>query len=78
MRTTAEIAADSLTLKIFDGQFEPGTRLAEVALAEELGISRNTLREAFRLLAHAGLVVHLPNRGVFVLKTTPALLNDIY
>lgn len=78
VRTTAEIAADSLTLKIFDGQFEPGTRLAEVALAEELGISRNTLREAFRLLAHAGLVVHLPNRGVFVLKTTPALLNDIY
>ncbi|MCI6206967.1 MAG: GntR family transcriptional regulator [Corynebacterium glucuronolyticum] len=78
VRTTAEIAADSLTLKIFNGHFEPGARLPEVALAEELGISRNTLREAFRLLAHAGLVEHLPNRGVFVLKTTAALLRDIY
>jgi len=78
VRMTAEIAADSLTLKIFNGHFEPGARLAEVALAEELGISRNTLREAFRLLAHAGLVEHLPNRGVFVLKTTASLLRDIY
>ncbi len=56
----------------------PGQRLSESALGEQLGVSRNTLREAFRSLAHEGLVTHRPNRGVFV--TTPSLASivDIY
>jgi DNA-binding GntR family transcriptional regulator len=62
----AEQAADVLRQEIFSGILAPGTRLSEEALGAALGISRNTLREAFRLLAHEGLVEHRPNRGVFI------------
>lgn len=44
-------------------------------MAEALGVSRKTLREAFRLLAHERLVVHEPHRGVAV-RTLDAA--DIY
>ena len=50
----------------------PGVQLSEVALAQQYGVSRNTLREAFRLLARDGLVEHVPHRGVFVRTMTTA------
>ena len=40
--------------------------LDRAALAESLQISRNTLREAFRVLTREGLLKHEPNRGVSV------------
>jgi DNA-binding GntR family transcriptional regulator len=41
-------------------------------------VSRNTLREAFRLLAHERLLVHELNRGVFVRKLTAQDVSDLY
>ncbi|WP_096455127.1 GntR family transcriptional regulator [Corynebacterium suranareeae] len=70
--------AARITAKIDQGEFTPGTRLSEVALAEELGVSRNTLREAFRVLMRDGLVDHIPNRGVFVHTFTRADVEDLY
>lgn len=64
--------------RIIEGHLRPGTQLAEQAVAEALGVSRNTLREAFRLLAHERLVVHEPHRGVFVRTLEPADVTDIY
>ncbi|MFD0069165.1 GntR family transcriptional regulator, partial [Streptomyces sp. NPDC127574] len=43
-----------------------------------LGVSRNTLREAFRLLTHERLLVHELNRGVFVRVLTVEDVEDIY
>ncbi|HET8866795.1 MAG TPA: GntR family transcriptional regulator, partial [Agrococcus sp.] len=43
--------ADTLRAQIIQGAFTPGERLSESALAERLEVSRNTLREAFRVLA---------------------------
>jgi DNA-binding GntR family transcriptional regulator len=51
---------------IVHGQFAPGSRLSEVALAAELDTSRGTVREALRLLADGGLIEVIPRRGVFV------------
>ncbi|MEU3356162.1 GntR family transcriptional regulator [Streptomyces sp. NPDC037389] len=80
-RTTASGAqrvAAALRDRIEGGELPPGTRLSEEALGRELGVSRNTLREAFRLLVHENLVAHLLNRGVFVRVLEPADVADIY
>ncbi len=70
--------AEILRERIIEGGLPPGTQLAEHAVAEALGVSRNTLREAFRLLAHEGLVVHEPHRGVFVRTPDADDVRDIY
>jgi DNA-binding GntR family transcriptional regulator len=64
--------------EISTGELLPGAKLAEVDTARRLGVSRNTLREAFRLLSRQTLVVHVPNRGVFVAKPTLANMLDLY
>ncbi|WP_373847532.1 GntR family transcriptional regulator, partial [Delftia acidovorans] len=57
---------EQLRSKLIDGAWEPGQKLSEASLSESLQISRNTLREAFRLLTKEGLLVHEPNKGVSV------------
>jgi DNA-binding GntR family transcriptional regulator len=49
----------------------PGSRLAEVALAERLHVSRTPVRAALRLLARRGLVRPGERRGYFVADRTP-------
>jgi len=51
---------------IVHGEYAPGSRLSEVALASELNTSRGTVREALRTLADGGLIEVVPHRGVFV------------
>lgn len=74
----SERMAETLRQRITRGEFAPGERLSEQALAEQLGISRNTLREVFRLLSKDGLLKHTPNRGVFVVIPSIASIIDIY
>ncbi|MCC3769305.1 GntR family transcriptional regulator [Streptomyces sp. UNOC14_S4] len=76
--STAQRVAAALRDRIEAGGLPPGTRLSEEALGRDLGISRNTLREAFRLLIHESLVVYRLNRGVFVRVLEPADVVDIY
>lgn len=73
-----ESAADQLRAEILAGAHPPGTHLDEVSLAARLDVSRNTLREAFRLLAHERLVEHEPHRGVFVRSIDAAAARDAY
>ena len=51
---------------ILMGEYAPGSKLIEAALALKLGVSRGPVREAFRMLEEAGLVRFEKNRGVFV------------
>jgi DNA-binding GntR family transcriptional regulator len=76
--STAEKVADILRTRIIQGYFKPGTRLVEGSIDGALGISRNTLREAFRLLTHEGLLAHELNRGVFVRVLSVDDVVDIY
>ncbi|MDW8808840.1 GntR family transcriptional regulator [Streptomyces scabiei] len=76
--STAERVSDILRSRIADGFFPPGTRLSEDSIGGALGVSRNTLREAFRLLTHERLLVHELNRGVFVRVLTVEDVEDIY
>lgn len=70
--------AEEMRRKLINGDFVPGQRLSEAALAQSLAISRNTLREVFRLLTKEGLVRHERNRGVFVAAPSLASIIDIY
>ncbi|MEV2231126.1 GntR family transcriptional regulator [Streptomyces phaeochromogenes] len=76
--STAERVSDILRSRIAEGFFPPGTRLSEDSIGNALGVSRNTLREAFRLLTHERLLVHQLNRGVFVRVLTVEDVEDIY
>jgi DNA-binding GntR family transcriptional regulator len=76
--STAERVADVLRSRIAEGYFAPGARLPEDAIRGALGVSRNTLREAFRLLTHERLLAHELNRGVFVRVLTLDDAVDLY
>lgn len=76
--STADRVADILRTRIAEGFFPPGTRLAEDSIGGALGVSRNTLREAFRLLTHERLLSHELNRGVFVRVLSVEDVVDLY
>ena len=76
--STAERVADILRDRIIEGLFKPGQRLSEESICEALGVSRNTLREAFRLLSHERLLDHRLNRGVFVRVLSVEDVADLY
>lgn len=76
--STAGRVAEILRAHITEGRLLPGTRLSEEDIGAALGVSRNTLREAFRLLAHERLLVHEFNRGVFVRRLSVADVHDLY
>jgi DNA-binding GntR family transcriptional regulator len=76
--STAELVADILRRHVIEGRVQPGSRLSEDAVAGALAVSRNTLREAFRLLSHERLLVHELNRGVFVRQLSVGDVVDVY
>ena len=63
---------------ICQGVYPPGTRLQEVELAEGLNVSRSPVREALRQLAADGLLLEIPNKGVYVKEFTVKDIEEIY
>lgn len=59
-------AASRLRSMILSGELPPGSRMRELQLCEQLGVSRTPVREALRTIAAEGLVDLLPNRSVVV------------
>ncbi|CAN7152240.1 GntR family transcriptional regulator [Arthrobacter sp. LjRoot78] len=76
--SVADRVADELRLQLAEGVLLPGARLTESTIAEDLGVSRNTVREAFAELASERLVVRHPNRGVFVASLEAGDIHDVY
>jgi len=62
---------------ILEGEIAPGAVMSQVALAEELGISRTPLREALRMLQSEGLVHAERNRRVRVAAVSPTDLEEL-
>ena len=67
----------TLRQAILKGELEPGERLMEMQLAEQLGVSRTPIREAIRKLELEGLVLMIPRRGAIVAKITEKDLKDV-
>ena len=76
--STVQQVADGLTAMILNGKLKPGERLRESVLADNLQLSRNTVREAVRIVQAGGLVRHRPNHGAVVWDPTDAEIMDVY
>lgn len=75
--STVDRVAQELRRAVFEGELESGTPLREVALAESLGVSRPTLREALAVLVAEGLATREPNRGVSVAVPQADSVRDV-
>lgn len=73
-----EQVVDRLRQMVLKGDFDPGERLNELAIAEALNVSRTPLREAIKLLASEGLLELLPGRGARVRRFSPAEIRDLF
>jgi DNA-binding GntR family transcriptional regulator len=73
----AEVA-ERVRSRIFDATLCAGQRVDEVALADELGISRTPLREALKVLASEGLVRLEPGKGAFVTALSAHDVDELF
>ena len=64
--------------RIFKGELQPGDRIVELQLANELGTSQAPVREALRELQSLGFVEHEPYRGTRVRRITEEELAEIF
>ena len=69
--------ADRLRDLILSGELPPRSRVNELELAENFGISRTPLREAIKILATEGLLELLPNRGARVAVLSAEEIDDM-
>ena len=76
--SVADQVAGILRQKVLRGEFRPGTSLQEIPLAESLGVSRNTMREAMRILSLEGLLKRSIHRGIAVAQLSLKDVHEIY
>jgi DNA-binding GntR family transcriptional regulator len=76
--SVADQVAALLRQRILDGEFRPGSQLQELPLASALGVSRNTMREAIRILSIEGLLRRSLHRGVAVSQLSLRDVHEIY
>ncbi len=74
----SQTVLDAVRDRVVTGALPASGRINEVALAEELGVSRTPLREALVGLAAEKLVVIEPRRGFFVAPLEPDEIRDLY
>lgn len=63
---------------VLNGEIGAGERVNELSIATQFNVSRGPVREALRALEHAGLLVSIPNRGMFVRKVELADALNLY
>ena len=73
-----EAVCEALRDAIRKGVLEPGERLMEVQVADELGISRTPVREAIRKLEQEGYVIMMPRRGTYVADVSESDVKEIF
>jgi DNA-binding GntR family transcriptional regulator len=73
-----DVVATELRRQILDGTLRQGERLIEDRLAEQLGVSRNPIREALRMLETEGFLDVTARRGCFVATLSADQADDLF
>lgn len=73
-----EVVCETLRDAVRRGILQPGERLMEIQLAEDLGVSRTPVREAIRKLEMEGYVIMMPRRGTFVADLSIRDINEVF
>lgn len=76
--SSVDVALEYVRTRIVSGKYQPGMRLKERDLVEEIGVSRIPIREALRSLTSEGFVTHNPRRGMVVTELQPSDLTEIF
>jgi DNA-binding GntR family transcriptional regulator len=76
-QTLSESAAEALRKAIVNRQLNPGEWLRQEALAEEMGISQITVRDALNQLVGEGMAVRVPYKGVRVVSLDVGDIENI-
>lgn len=77
-RSLSNALQDEIERRILAGDYKAGERINELALAQELGISRGPIREACRGLVESRLLTVIVNRGFFVREISAKEASDVY
>lgn len=77
-RSTEAQAADTLREAIIAGDIPLGARLTEIAVSEQVGVSRGTIRTAFHKLVQEGLLVQVPYTGWTVMQLSAQDAWELY
>jgi DNA-binding GntR family transcriptional regulator len=72
------VVADMLRKAIVNGKMKPGAPIIEMALADQLNISRAPVREAIQILESEGLIETVPYKGKRVKPLTPKEVEELY
>src|SRR5690606_31788629 len=76
--TQKQRAYQFLREKLIAGELNPGSRLSDLALAKEIGMSRTPVREAINQLASEDLVELVPHNGAFVKVPDEREVEELY
>lgn len=74
----SEQIAQHLGQLIITGKLKPGDRIQELRVANELNVSRGSVREAYLILARRYLIDIVPRKGAVVSAMTPKHVRDVY
>jgi DNA-binding GntR family transcriptional regulator len=78
LRNVAQHIAAKLEAFILDGTIAPGTRLIQTKVAEQFGVSRLPVRDAFAMLIKSELAVALPRKGIMVRPISVTDVHDLF
>jgi DNA-binding GntR family transcriptional regulator len=76
--TLAQSVAAALRQALVDGVYGPGERLIELGIAQEMGVSQNTARDALHLLEREGWIVRRARHGATVRSFTATEAEEHY
>lgn len=76
--SSSELVYRRLREDIISGRLAPGTRLVELNIAADFGVSRTPVREALKRLTAEKLVLSDPSRGVIVHAPDASEIEDVF
>lgn len=77
-RPMADVVYESLRDAVVEGRYEPGEKLIQEQVADQLGVSRTPVRDALNRLAHEGLVRAVHGSGYLVSDLTDQDITEVF